>query len=177
MSKEQKEISRMREQLARISKVHEAKKKVLLAAQRKNAVRTLQEKFQKVKARNKTLEDCNKRLQRNNQSLNKELASLKTTNDELRDFITTSAVDHFDFDDDELIEAWPEPKSPGSQSSQRTSVHVTPKKKRINTKQIPTKVHHVDKILDLRNDDFMETQNNIQSQSSAQHHKKKITTQ
>ena len=81
MSKEQKEITRMKEQLARIAKVHEAKKKILLAAQRKNAVRTLHEKFEQVKERNKTLAHCNQVLQRTNRSLSKEIGLLKTKNE------------------------------------------------------------------------------------------------
>ena len=74
----------MQKQLARIAKVHEVKKKILLAVQRKNAVRTLHEKFQQVKEKNKIVEDYNKVLQRNNESLKQELASLKKTNNELR---------------------------------------------------------------------------------------------
>ena len=103
MSKEQKEITRMKEQLARIAKVHEAKKKILHAAQRKKAVRTLHEKFEPAKERNKTLAHCNQVLQRTNRSLSKEIGLLKTKNEKLRDFITTSTVDIFDFDDDKLF--------------------------------------------------------------------------
>ena len=168
MSKEQKEITRMQKQLARIAKMHEAKKKILLAAKRKNAVRTLHEKFYQAKERNKTLEHSNKVLQRNNRSLNKEVAELKTKNKKLRDFITTSTVDNFVFDDDDFLEEWSEPKSPGSPSSQRTMIDVTPKKKLLNSKQLPTKVHHVHKILNLTDDDSMETPNELQSQPSSQ---------
>ena len=106
-------------------------------------MRTLARKLQACKRHLHEMKEQNAKLQRTNrvllqekESLLKKIISLEKTNNELRDFIGISVVKDFDLNDgDDLLEAWEEPRSPGSLSSQRTMVKLTPKKTCLNPEQ------------------------------------------
>lgn len=168
ISEDEKEISHMRERVMRIGKAYDATKKILLTKKRQVVMRTLGHKLQEVKVLNTKLQKRNEVLLQANQSLKKEVASLKGTNDQLRDFIATSVTEIFDFDNNDILEVWQEPQSPEPPSSQHMMIDGTPTKAHVHIKQPARKADHVNKILDFNDDDFTGTSNKPQSQSSSQ---------